>query len=450
MAWRGVRRLPWLERLLDFDKVEALFITGPLKVVVSQYCFRTALPVNHGSALRASKVESRLVSDMRKSATQLPAIVNMRKHDRTIPLALDHVRFWQLPFDKQSFNNDPHCVAAALNLELIVTLAFLPVFYVGGTKHPSPIEDFPLTKQTDCSDAALYQRVEEHFHQHAMITFNAAAGPHGNWRLRLPNLWGRIDGADRTVFSVIPTPESLARLMDSWLCISPDIGNKITPWRSHLLVGDSVLKQVYNALPRCPGAVLSVSASTDPLEVPIDTPATILQLALDLRIDECGCDDCLDLRPGRTWSIGPDVRGCPGPGRDAFLFMCFNDPAGPRVRLVEEANVDVDITSLHWVQAILHCLSKPAQDYLLNFFYRSDPIGMSPLLMRLCDITYNCATTGPMLPWTDSVIPLHRNEFRYNNSHLRFIWKHPAPQPHQHVTGRKRKNERAGESTTRH
>jgi hypothetical protein len=123
MAWRGVRRLPWLERLLDFDKVEALFITGPLKVVVSQYCFRTALPVNHGSALRASMVESRLVSDMRKSATQLPAIVNMRKHDRTIPLALDHVRFWQLPFDKQSFNNDPHCVAAALNLELIVIVA---------------------------------------------------------------------------------------------------------------------------------------------------------------------------------------------------------------------------------------------------------------------------------------------------------------------------------------
>ena len=415
MVGCGVLTFPWLERLMELDHEYVLHIMGQqIKVVVSKYRFRTPLSVNHGSALRASKVKSLFVSDMQGSATGLPAIVQACSHAKTNPLALDYARFWQLPFDYESFHEDPHCVAAALNLELSVTVVPHPGFDVN-----DGIEDFLLTPQTDCSDAALYHRVEEHFHRHAAKSISNAAK--GINKVKLPSLWGSDLSADQVKFYVVLNPNSMARLMSSWKCIHVSANDIITLNCARLLADNSILKDVFNALPQCPGSTLPF-CETEPLQVPEATPAAILQLAIDLRIHECGCGLCRHRFWGLTWSIGSDVRHCVGPCQSVspIRMTCFNDPDGPQVRPVEGANFDV--RSLRWVQDILHCLSQSTQAYLLQCFYFSHSTGMSPLLMRLCNIECTSETTGPFSLRRKNIIPLHRRELRYNNSHVRFVW----------------------------
>ena len=424
MVGRGVLTLPWLEFLMEMDHEHALRIMGleSTKVVISQYCFRTPISVNHGSALRASKEKSRLVSDMQGSATRLPAIVQKCIHARTNPLTLNYTlfRLWWLLFDSKSFDKNVRSVAAALDIELSVIAVQPPGFDID-----NKIENFTLPTQNECSDEELYHRVEEHFHLHAMKKIRSGCG-----QVKLPCLWGSDHSADQVRFYVLPNPISIARRMFSWGCISA-IGDRVKLDCARLLVGNSILKDVHDALPQCPGSTFLYYNSMElpePLQVPEGTPVAILQLAIDLRIDKCGCGMCTKRFLGRAWSIGSALRDCLGPCQSVFpiRMMCFNDPDGPRVRPVEGANFD--ITSLRWESDILRCLSQPAQAYLLESFHFSHSTGMSSLLMGLCNITYTSETTGPWAQCLQSIIPLHRHELRYSNSYVRFIWKVATPQ----------------------
>jgi hypothetical protein len=467
LAWRGIRRPPWVDRLLDLDLMQAQLLVGDLTLSFDQYCFRTAIPVNHGASTLPVEA-SNIVSNMLHCATDLPPIVNRCLSQGQIePLALSQACFWRLPFDRPSFFSNPNRVAEALKFNLCVTVTRPPVFYVGQTpvvlsgRHS--LKSFPLSTKNSCSDAALFQRMEQYFHKYAMATVNKAIAstrahrivpstPNPQMNLRFPRLWGDADAADQTVFTVMPDVKSMANLLASWRCIAIDIGQKIPLSRSHLLVGDSILKQVYLALPGCPGGELSHrnEVGKEPIVLSTNTPAAILQLALDLRAVECGCVDCLDLPMCRTWSIGSHVTGDDCPDIDTLEFACFHDPTGPRVRSIDGVNVDIAAPLV--VQSILRCLSPPAQDYLRNSFFHANTGHMLPMLAMLCVIARDRAT-GPCSQLTGNVIPLELNESRYNNSNLRFIWNMPACRPdatkaelqeharetEEHATGCKRK-----------
>ena len=455
-----IQRLVWLERLLNLSQIQATHLVGNIEIVLSEFYFRTEIPVNHGTTPYSS-VESRLVSKMLPSATDLPAIVHMHEDAKVVPLKLDQSVFWhRFPFDYRSFNGDPHQVATVMNLPLCVAVGSFPSFFTGDTlvhpTRPHSLENFPLTVQTDSSDAALYRLLEAYFHHAATETVTLAmerlegavstGAPitHTSFKLRLPRLWGR--GANHTSFCMMPDRNSVATLLASWRCIP------ITDRIPHdiLLEGDSVFKQVYNALPCCPGGKfypIGKTVDLEPIELPTVIPAPVLQLALDCRTIECKCLDCRSIYRRRAWSTGSHItiEHCPD-----LRLACYNDADGPRVRPITTNDFDKS----RWVQNILRCLTPQAQNYILDSRFNTSG-SLRPLLAKFCNIIYD-NTADICSPVTGDAIPLHPYEYRYIDTLLRFICHRPADklgerkaevqerteEKEECATGRKRKHGR--------
>jgi hypothetical protein len=441
-----VEVIPWVCKLLQLPITAAHRIVGAYRLVCDRFRYRDVFDENATGKLGMSVSSPvRTVADFRGDEL-VQCIAEPCHRDDFTALAkwVSEWTFWCLPVDPNSFNGSIATACDYLQISASVCIREVPSFTLGA----QPVvctsmgarSSVPYFEGIDLNDAAMWVRLVRVFHEHAGLAVALALeqlgkeaklavkpSPQPNLAIHLPQLFNHnprtLSCMSNCEFDIVADPEPLKRLLDMWGCTT-----KIHRSGVRLAVVDvcsdsmppSVLGDILDFMPDClmDGAGVRQKIAT-PVRVPHGTPLALLNLAVHLRLVQCGCEGCTRMIGVGDWSVGEVVRKVYADTdfqTDPLKLQCgFISGQEPTLYQLPSQKKLIDCPE---IQRVLACVPPEGAKYLqtARFYLRHSREAF--LAMHICfdDISIICDVSA-------RAMPLLPRELRFHcNSRVRFVW----------------------------
>ena len=356
----------------------------------------------------------------------------------------DVKRVWALPVNEDSFGGSMFMLSKSLDLPLRVAYTYHKHLFVVDGASIEPffygMAESELKDHDQLQDKTVTALAEQYFEAaataavQALLNFDltaAIASGRDDWPvMHFPSMYRApfilYDAILPNVRArVFPANVELQKLFSRMDCeYVPRLCQPTVHYYKVVPVGEynetrvtSVLEDIIAALPDCLGQGLTMRDTA--LEVSYLATLPLLDLAVYMKLCNCGCHICLGLKTDRLWncSVGSDVQRVMDAAcfslRQQIFYSAHGKPSSfrkcpvPVALLGASSHLDEGASIL---RRTLQCIPQIGADYLMTqLFFQSDKPGNFFAFPLVCEF---------MQPTMGRSSRLHSNEFQFED--LRF------------------------------